>query len=194
MEQEKIKKVNVGYLLATIFIPIIVMMLLTTISVLASTLISSTVASFIIMIALLGAILYWVLGTKNSFNKKKEAKLKELDNSGFVRNHTFNSDTSTVAVDIANGKIAIFFKWNPKQLYVLPASRITKMWTDDGKTIGGTSRVSFLFIVDGIKIRVNTFVSNKIWSMKSANVLEAISKADMMVEALKAAQAASSAI
>lgn len=184
MEQQKIKKVNAGYLLASILIPIIVVILVTF---LAIVLLPSGPASTISMIVWVAAILWWSIGIKKVHDKKKEAKLAELDAGGFVRNHTFNGDSSTVAVDIEHGKIAILFKWNPAQCYVLPANRITKMWTDDGKTIGGTSRVSFLFVVDGVKIRVNTFISNKIWSMKSDKVLEAISKADMMVEALRAA-------
>lgn len=193
MEQQKIKKINIGYLLASIFGPIIVMILVTVLSV--ALISNSGVGSIIIMIVYLAAILWWAIGIKKVHDKKKEAKLSELDSNGFVRNHTFNSDNSTVAVDVEHGKIAMIFKWNPTQCYVLPANRITKMWVDDGKSIGGTSRVSFLFIVDGVKIRVNTFISNKIWSMKSDNVLEAISKADMMIESLKAAaQAASGAL
>ena len=113
--------------------------------------------------------------------------MKELDASGYVRNHTFNADGCTVAVDIAHGKIAMVFKWNPSNCFVVPANRITNVWVDDGKMLGGTRRVSFLFIVDGVKVRVNTFTSNRSWSMKSNYVLEALSKADMMVEYLQAA-------
>ncbi|MCM1048364.1 MAG: hypothetical protein NC433_08060 [Clostridiales bacterium] len=188
MEPQKIKKTSVPYLLACIFIPILATVLITFIGILFLT---SEIASALMMVSMTASIFWWVLGIKKVYEKKKEEKLKELDTTGFNRNHTFNSDNCAVAIDIANGKIAMIFKWNPSQLYVLPANRITKLWVDDGKKIGGTSRVSFLFIIDGIKIRVNTFISNKIWSMKSNNVLEAISKADMMVAALRsAAQAA----
>ena len=45
----------------------------------------------------------------------------------------------------------------------------------------GTSRVSFLFVIDGIKIRVNTFISNQRWKMNDEKVLEGISKADRWV-------------
>lgn len=184
MEQEKIKKVNVLYLLACIFLPIIAIVLASVISVI---LLPSGAGSVVIMVFLLAAILWWAIGINKVHDKKKEEKLKELDSQGFVRNHTFNSDSCTVAVDVEHGKIALTFKWNPTQCFVMPANKITKMWVDDGKSpLGGTSRVSFLFIVDGIKIRVNTFISNKVWSMKSSQVLEALSKADMMVETLRA--------
>lgn len=188
MEQQKIKKMNVPYFIACIFVPIVLIVLVTVIGI---AFLPTNVATILMMVFLVASILWWAVGIDKLYKKKKEEKLKELDSKGFVRNHTFNSDNSTIAVDIEHGKIALIFKWNPSEYFVLPANRVTKMWTDDGKKLGGTSRVSFLFIVDGIKIRVNTFISNKIWGMKSNTVLEAISKADMMVEALKdAGQAA----
>ena len=51
----------------------------------------------------------------------------------------------------------------------------------------GSGRVSFLFDVDGVKIRVNTFTSNQRWRMDSNYILTAISKADMMVKILEEA-------
>ena len=112
--------------------------------------------------------------------------------SGFLPNHTFDSDICTVVVDVEHGKIALIFFWNPFQNYVLPASRISKIWTDDGKTgmgpLTGSSRVSFLFTVDDIRIRVNTFTSNKRWRMDSDYILTGISKADMMAGVLTEAK------
>lgn len=52
----------------------------------------------------------------------------------------------------------------------------------------GSSRVSFLFIIDGVQIRVNTFTSNQRWRMDSDYILTGISKADMMVEILNTAR------
>lgn len=186
MEQQKIKKVNVAYLLFHLSIPIIV---LTLIAVFAGVVLKAdiSVVAMIIALGFTASALWWAIGWDSIYKKQREKRMKELDNSGFVRNHTFNADGCTVAVDIVHGQIAIVFRWNPKKCYVLPANRITNVWVDDGKMLGGTSRVSFLFIVDGVKIRVNTFTSNKIWSMKSNYVLEALSKADMMIERLQAA-------
>ena len=83
------------------------------------------------------------------------------------------------------GKIGLLFFWSPFQVQVAPASRVTKAWTDDGAGgagfMRGTSRVSFLFVIDGIKIRVNTFISNQRWKMNDEKVLEGISKADRWV-------------
>lgn len=185
METQKIQKVNPLYLLANIFLPIMAMVLGI---VLVIVIPNAGVGTVIVMVVYLGSILWWAIGPRKVYEKKREAKLKELDAQGFTRNHTFNADGCTVAVDAVHGKIAMVFKWNPSQCFVIPANRVGKMWVDDGKTpLGGTSRVSFLFMVDEMKIRVNTFISNKVWGMKSSHVLEALSKADMMIETLKTA-------
>ena len=54
----------------------------------------------------------------------------------------------------------------------------------------GTSRVSFLFEIDGITIRVNTFISNQRWKLNDEKVLEGISKADLWVQVLDQAREA----
>ena len=53
----------------------------------------------------------------------------------------------------------------------------------------GSSRVRFLFSIEGITIKVNTFTSNRRWRMDSDYILTAISKADVMVKSLLAAGA-----
>ncbi|HIY72957.1 MAG TPA: hypothetical protein H9826_03120 [Candidatus Intestinimonas merdavium] len=117
---------------------------------------------------------------------------KELDAKGFVRNHTFKGSDCTVIVDAENGQIALLFRWNPFAYFVLPTSRISKAWVDDGRFgagfMEGSNRVSFLFLADGVKVRVNTFFSNKRWRMDSDYILTGISKADMMVKILEAAR------
>lgn len=187
MEPQKITKIYVPYLLANIFGPILVAALFTGLCIWAG---MSGVTAVVMVVIDMGCIFWWCFGPNELFKNTKRKYLKELDDSGFVRNHTFNADGCTVAADIVNGKIAMIFKWNPKQYYVLLANHISNLWVDDGKMMGGTSRVSFLFIVDGVKVRVNTFTSNRIWSMSSNYVLEAISKADLMVENLRRAYAA----
>lgn len=187
MEPQKITKIYVPYLLANIFGPILVAALFTGLCIWAG---MNGVTAVIMIVIDLGCFFWWCFGPNELFKNTKRKYLKELDDSKFVRNHTFNADGCTVAADIVNGKIAMIFKWNPKQYYVLPANHITNLWVDDGKMLGGTSRVSFLFIVDGVKVRVNTFTSNRVWSMSSNYVLEAISKADLMVENLRHAYAA----
>lgn len=187
MEPQKIKKIYVPYLLAVIFGPLLIATAFTVLCIWAKL---GNVSVIISVMIDMGCIFWWIAGPDQIYKNAKRKYLKELDDSGFVRNHTFNADGCTVAADVVNGKIAMIFKWNPKAYYVLPANHITNLWVDDGKMMGGSSRVSFLFIVDGVKVRVNTFTSNKIWSMSSNYILEGISKADLMVENLRHAYAA----
>ena len=141
------------------------------------------------------SVAWWILGPTTIWSRKKKKMMKELNQQGFNRNQTFYGSNQTVAVDIRQGKVALLFYWNPFEQYVLPASRIDKAWTEDGAGgagfLRGTSRVSFLFQVDGVKVRVNTFTSNQRWKMDDPKILEAVSKADMMVQVLDAAKQAS---
>ncbi len=191
MNTEPLKKKNMLYLLSYICVPIAV----TAVCFLLGYLFfrdggMGAVILFMVPPAL--SALWWIFAGKLIFKGKRKKMLQELEGSGFTPNHTFDSDGCTVVVDIVRGKIAMLFFWNPFQSYVLPASRISKIWTDDGKTgvgpLTGSSRVSFLFTVDNIRIRVNTFTSNKRWRMDSDYILTGISKADMMAEALEEAK------
>ena len=141
------------------------------------------------------SVAWWVLGPVTIWNQKKKKMTKDLEAQGFNRNQTFYGSNQTVAVDIGQGKVALLFFWNPFEMFVLPAGRVTKAWTEDGAGgvgfMRGTSRVSFLFLVDGVKVRVATFTSNQRWKMDDPKILEAISKADMMVQVLEEAKRAS---
>lgn len=53
----------------------------------------------------------------------------------------------------------------------------------------GSSRVSFLFTIDDIKVRVDTFTSNQRFRMDDKHILTGISKADMMVKSIEEAKA-----
>lgn len=191
MNTEPLKKKNVLYLLSYIFVPLAV----TALCFLLGYLFfhdggMGAVILFMVPPAL--SILWWISAGRLIFKGKRKKMMQELKNSGFTPNHTFDSDGCTVAVDIEHGKLAMLFFWNPFQSYVLPANRISKIWTDDGKSgmgpLAGSSRVSFLFTVDGIRIRVNTFTSNKRWRMDSDYILTGISKADMMAGVLAEAK------
>ena len=138
------------------------------------------------------SFVWWVFAGNFLYKRAQKRLEKELDESGFVKNYIFYGAGWTVAVDIENGKIAMVSFWNPSVSYVLPADRITKTWVDDGKSgfgiFEGSGRVSFLFMIDDVKIRVNTFTSNTRFRMDSEYILTGISKADMMVEVLENAR------
>jgi len=185
----KIQKFNIGYFLLTAVSPVLVLVLGTVIGVQ----LPESVGVIVSIIAFALPILWWSLLSRKVYDKKKEAKLAELEAQGFARNHTFNADGCTVVVDLVHGQVALLFRWNPGTVYVRPASALTNVRVDDGRggagILEGSSRVSFLFTVEGIHVRVNTFTSNKRWRMDSDYILTGVSKADVMVEALTAAGA-----
>lgn len=191
MSTKPVKKVNYIYLLATIFLPVIIIVL----------------GGFIgyrffhdggtgAVICFMGptalAVLWWFIGPSTIWKSRKKNMEKVLDGQGFERHQTFYGRGQTVIVDMKRGEMALLFFWNPFELYVLPASRISRVWSEDGAggagILRGTSRVSFLFQVDSVKIRVDTFTSNQRWKMEDPKVLEGISKADRWVQVLEAAR------
>lgn len=189
--EEKIKKINVPYMLGYILIPIAVCAICYFIGYklfpdggygAVIMFMGSPILSFI----------WWVFGGSFLFKKNSKSFERELDASGFKRNHTFYGRGKTVFIDTENGKIGLVFFWNPTKTYTVPASKVEKSWVDDGKGgvgfMEGSSRVSFLFIVDGIKIRVDTFTSNQRFRMDSDYILTGISKADLMVKMIEEAK------
>lgn len=190
METQKIRKINVPYLLAYIFAPAAVVFLCFWLSVVC--LPEGSLGLILAIASTFLSFFWWILGGKLIYKQQKKKLEQQLDQSGFVRNHTFNGNGCTVVVDAAHGNIALLFFWNPFQPQIFPASRITKTWVDDGRSgkgfMEGSSQVSFLFTVDGVKIRVYTFTSNKRWRMDSSYILTGISKADVMVKVLETAR------
>ena len=191
MEQgEKIVKFNPAYGLLYILVPILVFVVCMAAGI--KTHVIGTLAVLTFFGPIVFAILWWVVGGSVLFGRKKKKLQQELDDAGFVRSHTFNGKSVMVAVDTVHGEVALLFRWNPMKSYRFPASRIGQAWVDDGcggpGFLQGSSRVRFLFTVDGVKVAVNTFTSNRRWRMDSDYILTGISKADVMVETLSAAK------
>lgn len=194
MKEKPVKKTNVVYLLLTICGPVALIILGAAVGYYFFR-DGGTGAVVCFMGPTILSVAWWILGPTTIWKMKKKKMVKDLDAQGFNRNQTFYGSSQTVVVDIRQGKVALLFFWNPFELFVLPAKRINKAWTEDGAGgagfLRGTSRVSFLFLVDKVKVRVNTFTSNQRWKMEDPKILEAISKADMMVQVLDEAKQAS---
>lgn len=190
MGNEKIKKINVPYLLGYIFIPVIICALCYTIGIIFFP--KGAMAAILFMFPTAAAVLWWCVAGKIIYKKKQKEFEKELDEKKFERNQTFYGSGNMVVVDTHHGKIGLLFFWNPFQNYVVSAKKISKAWVDDGKSgagvFAGSGRVSFLFKIDEIKVRINTFTSNQRWRMDSEYILTGISKADMMVKVLEEAK------
>lgn len=190
---EKIKKIDPVYMLVNILLPFVVVIATVALGVLIYDYVPEQVG-LVLSIAGVGFfVLWWAYLGRKLYELRREKTLAALNADGFSASHTFNADGCTLVVDLDHGQIALVFRWNPKKAYVRPASALTDLRVDDGRGgagfLEGSSRVSFLFQVEGTKIRVNTFTSNKRWRMDSDYILTGISKADVMVEALTAAGA-----
>lgn len=187
MKTDQVKKINYVYLLGYIFIPLVIAAASIFIGFLFFPT-GGTGAGICFAIIPFIAVLWWIFAGRNIYKLGKKRMVKQLDEMGIDRRQIFYSDGCVVSMDIKQGKIGLIFFWNPFTVQVVPASRVTKAWTDDGASgVGftrGTGRVSFLFLIDGIKIRVNTFISNQRWKMNDQKVLEGISKADLWVQVL----------
>ncbi len=189
---QKIKKVGGAFLLLYLIVPIVVV----AVPVILSLLLPEMEGTFAGCAALLAIIsfFWWILGWKLVLGIKRKSMAKKLDEAGFVRNHTFNSDTSTIVIDAQHGDMALLFCFNPFVIQIASMKKITRAWVDDGAHgsgfMRGSSCVRFCFELDGIVIKVNTFTSNKRWRMDSNYILTGISKADMMVNEINKAKQA----
>lgn len=190
MNETKIKKYNMKYILGYIFIPLIIVVVSITLYVYNDWI--GMLAVMTILVIPLIAVLFWSFTSTIIYKLKQKQMNEELEYQEFTCNQTFNGGSCTVVVDEVKGQLSLLFRWNPFQTYIFPASRITKAWVDDGAGgagfMRGSSRVSFLFVVDEVKVRVNTFTSNKRWRMDSDYILTGISKADLMVEIINSAK------
>lgn len=190
MENEKIQKVNIVYLLSYIFAPILLCAICYTIGILFFP--KGNMAVILFMGPTLLSMAWWIFGGTLIYKLKQKKFEKELLENGFERDQTFYANGCMVVVDKLNKQLGLLFFWNPFKSFVVPASRVGKAWVDDGKGgvgfMEGSSRVSFLFTIDDVKIRVNTFTSNQRWRMDSEYILTGISKADMMVDIINTAK------
>lgn len=190
MKNQKMKKINILYLLGYIFVPIIICALCFTIGIIYFP--KGTMAVILFMVPTFLTVIWWCFAGKFIYKRKQKEFEKWLDDNKFERNQTFYGSGNMVVVDMIHGKIGLLFFWNPFQNYIVSAKKIEKAWVDDGKSgagiFAGSGRVSFLFMIDGIKIRINTFTSNQRWRMDSEYILTGISKADMMVKVLEEAK------
>lgn len=190
MEQKRIRKINWAYLFGYIFGPAILSGICFLIS--ARFFPKGYSAVVLILGPCLLSFLWWVFAGRILFKRKTKQFERELKDGNFNLSYTFYANGKTVCIDEEHGNVGLVFFWNPFETFVFPASRIEKAWVDDGKHgagfMAGSSRVSFLFLVDGVKVRVDTFTSNRRWRMDSDYILTGVSKADVVVQSLKEAK------
>lgn len=188
---EKIQKTNLWYLLTYILAPMAICAVCYLICYLCFY-DGGVGAVLTTMVPTILAAIWWIFGGSLIFRKKTKELEARFVREGYKRNQTFYGKGKTVVLDIENGMLGIAFFWNPLNIYIVPASRVEKAWTDDGKMgsgiMEGSSMVKFVFTVDDIKISVPTFQSNQRFRMDDKHILTGISKADMMVKSIEEAK------
>lgn len=194
-ETVKLKKINPVYLAISIFVPIFALVAGT---VVAMIFIDNTgVGSLIAAALLLAAALWWGVGITALYKKQAKKLVQAEEEKGFRATHIFTGNNCALAVAPQQRELAFVFRWNPMECQRVPMSSVQSTWVDDGKggkgILEGTSRVSFLLRIDGKKLRVDTFISNRRYTMTSPMIKEALDKANTMVEAIRNASGAASA-
>lgn len=188
---DKVQKINYAYLLGYIFVPLVIATAGFAIGYLFFR-DGGTGAVVCFMALPMLAVFWWIFAGRNIYRLSKKRMVKQLEKAGIDCRQIFYSNNSVVSLDMKQGKIGMIFFWNPFTVQVVPTSRVTRAWTDDGASgagiTRGTARVSFLFEIDGVRVRVNTFISNQRWKLNDQRVLEGISKADMWVQVLDQAR------
>lgn len=144
-------------------------------------------------LALLGIICVFVIipgVLKTRMEKSALALEAEFPQKNFSYQQKFTTNNGIFYIDVG-GQLGVIWKHNPTEFYLANLAGLSEVWTNDGRQLNGTSLVSCQFRLDGKKYKIYTLrVSNGQLSMKSPEVLEAISKADRLCEMLSLARQA----
>lgn len=116
----------------------------------------------------------------------KKTLEKDEQALSFQNCSTFHTNNAILMIDEAKGRIGYIYYLNPTEFVVVSAKNITNIKSDYMKgPLGGTRYVYFQFVYEGKCIKVPTFTSRNMYSLKSAVVLDAMSKADTYAELLE---------
>lgn len=139
--------------------------------------VSLAVLAFCVLITfgILYPILYAIMG---------KVLAKKVETDTFQPNYTFHSSTAKLWIDVAGGKLAVLTRGNPFRLQYLSAENVDRAYTDSHNT----SNIKFIVVINGVKLKIPTFVSNRFYSRTHEKVVTGINKADTYVEALLAAK------
>lgn len=186
---ENVKKISITYFLFYILAGTGVTAAGTMLSIVLG---NGLMAAAVLMLTMIFVFFWCYLAGKWIFKKRKKAFLKELEASGFLTGQILDDSSAMLAVDSETGRIALIFRWNPFQGYVLPARRITKIWVDDGRSgkgiLEGSAYVSLEFIIDGVRAGIYTLFSRRRYAMASEHVVTGIAMAAKMADAVNAAK------
>lgn len=146
------------------------------------------VSIMVVFVFMLGIIVFISHAQSNFITNRLMKKTMEKDVQAlkFQDCSTFTTSNAILKIDEENGRIGYIYYLNPTKFVVVSAKDITDIKSDYKKgPLGGTNYVYFQFAYEGKRIRVATFTSRNVYSLKSGEVLEAISKADTYAELLE---------
>ncbi len=134
-------------------------------------------------------IFFWLPNKILDSNLAKHSSLHEqaLKEQGLVIDYCFSVNNGVFFLDAVNCKLAVVFKYNPKELQFIDGATLDDICTHNGEQINkGTRLVSCRFTINGQKQKIDTLciTGGRQIHMKDLMVLEAISKADMLCERL----------
>ena len=134
-------------------------------------------------------IFFWFPNKILDSNLAKHSSLHEqaLKEQGIVIDYCFSANNGVFFLDAVNGRFAVVFKYNPKELQFIDGATLDDICTHNGEQINnGTRLVSCRFTINGRKQKIDTLrvTGGRQIHMKDLTVLEAISKADMLCERL----------
>ena len=110
--------------------------------------------------------------------------LKQVDSLPYQFKSSFRGRNGTLLIDVDRGVIGFVSAYNPFEIQIFNASRVS-----NAETIASTmSGVRFVFYLDEKKITMYTLISNRAVNLKSNRGAEAISKADTFVNLLLSAK------
>lgn len=146
---------------------------------------------FAIAAVIVGLIVKALMLSWGGSGKKSKKTFDEgLEQHNFKDISTFKTSNAYLAIDGSDGRVAYVSNHNPMEFQVAEVSDLSKIKTDMMRgPLGGASAVFFSFVYRGQRTKVYTFLSNRAFSLKSGEILEATAKADMYVDLLKGMQA-----
>lgn len=152
----------------------------------------ATVIGLTIFVDIMLSLFYWI-GISGIITDKLASKTeaKYSRERGFANCETFYSSSEIFKVNVETGKIAYIANQNPFEFQEINASELTDVKTGYFPgPLGGTSYVYFEFKYKNKRKKIATFQSNQPYSLKSGEVVEAISKADYFCEIINQAKEA----
>ena len=147
--------------------------------------------TFCVIACFLGVVFCAIyLSWSGSGKKSKKTFDEGLKERHFQDISTFEPSNAYLAIDGVDGRIAYVSNHNPTEFQMAEVKDLQDIKTDMMKgPLGGATAVYFSFIYNGKKTKVHTFLSNQAYNLKSKEIMEGISKADMYVNLLNGLKA-----